>query len=51
VSGPPGRRLRRPGRAAAGLAAIVTLLAGPPYALARLTGWPVPRRLPGWPQL
>ena len=47
---PPGR-LPRPVRAAAGLAAMAIVLAGPPYALVRLTGWPVPRHLPAWPQL
>ena len=27
------------------------MLAGPPYALVRLTGWPLPRHLPAWAQL
>jgi hypothetical protein len=30
---------------------MAIVLAGPPYALARFTGWPVPRHLPTWPQL
>ena len=47
---PPGR-LPRLGRAAAGLGAMAIVLAGPPYALVRFTGWPVPRHLPTWPQL
>ena len=47
---PPGH-LRRLGRAAAGLGAMAVVLAGPPYALARFTGWPLPRHLPAWPQL
>ena len=47
---PPGR-LPRLGRAAAGLGAMAIVLAGPPYALARFTGWPLPRHLPTWPQL
>ncbi len=47
---PPGR-LPRLGRAAAALAVTAIVLAGPPYALVRLTGWPVPRHLPAWPQL
>jgi DNA-binding SARP family transcriptional activator/nucleoid-associated protein YgaU len=50
VTGPPAR-LRRLARTAAGLAVIAAVLAGPPYALVRLTGWPVPRHLPGWAQL
>ena len=47
---PPGH-LRRLGRATAGLGAMAVVLAGPPYALARFTGWPLPRHLPAWPQL
>ena len=47
---PPGH-LRRLSRAAAGLGAMAVVLAGPPYALARFTGWPLPRHLPAWPQL
>ena len=27
------------------------MLTGPPYALARFTGWPLPRHLPTWPHL
>jgi len=50
VTRPPGH-LPRLGRAAAGLGAMAIVLAGPPYALARFTGWPVPRHLPTWPQL
>jgi len=50
VTGWPGRLLRL-GRAAAGLGATAIVLAGPPYALIRLTGWPLPRHVPTWPQL
>jgi DNA-binding SARP family transcriptional activator len=50
VTRPPGR-LPRLGRAAAGLGAMAIVLAGPPYALVRFTGWPVPAHLPTWPQL
>ena len=37
-------------RAAAGIAAAVVLLAALPWALARFTGWPLPRTWPGWQQ-
>jgi DNA-binding SARP family transcriptional activator/nucleoid-associated protein YgaU len=47
----PPERLRRLGRAAAGLGALAAVLAGPPYALVRLTGWPLPRHLPTSAQL
>jgi DNA-binding SARP family transcriptional activator len=30
---------------------FAAVLAGPPYALVRLTGWPVPRHLPSWAQV
>ena len=50
MTGRPTRQRRLAG-AAAGLAVIAVVLAGPPYALVRLTGWPVPRQLPGWTQL
>jgi len=50
VTRPPGR-FPRLGRAAAGLGAMAIVLAGPPYALVRFTGWPVPAHLPTWPQL
>ena len=47
---PPGR-LGRLGRAAAALAAMAFVLTGPPYLLARFTGWPLPRHLPTGTQL
>ena len=47
----PPRRLMRLCQAGCGLALAVILLAGPPYALARWTGWPLPGRLPAWPAL
>ena len=43
--------LDRLARASTGLAVIAAVLAGPPYALVRLTGWPVPRHLPSWSQV
>ena len=30
---------------------MAAVLAGPPYALARLTGWPLPRHPPAWSQV
>jgi DNA-binding SARP family transcriptional activator len=47
---PPGR-LARLGRASAALAGLAAVLGGPPCVLVRLTGWPVPHHLPGWPQV
>jgi len=49
VTSPPG--VRRGLGAAVRLAVTAALLGGFPYALARLTGWPLPRRLPGWRHL
>ena len=46
----PGRVWRLP-RAAAGLTIAAVLLAGLPYTLIRLTGSPLPRHLPAWPQI
>src|ERR1700690_3005510 len=43
--------VRRLGRALAGLAAAALLLAGVPYLLLRLTGSPLPQRVPSWPQV
>jgi DNA-binding SARP family transcriptional activator len=43
-------RLRRAGRAAVAAIALGALLAGAPYALARYTGSPVPRHMPGMAQ-
>ena len=47
------RALSRAGRvlrAVAGIAVIAGLLAGLPWGLARMTGSPLPRSLPGWQQ-
>ncbi len=45
------RLVRWLGRALAGLAAAVLLLAGVPYLLLRLAGDPLPQHLPTWPQV
>lgn len=43
--------IRRLLRAGAGFAATAALLAGLPYALTRLIGWPLPHQLPTWSRL
>lgn len=43
--------IRRPLRAGAGFAAATALLAGLPYGLTRLIGWPLPHQLPTWSRL